>query len=206
MSSRLEAFNSIKTECRRCRRDKPHAFVLTHYEPVQWGEADFPAVARPPEHETVCRDCLSADEVAELLSPVTIFCLSVLLAQMDSSKDKEMLQSVAHVKAFLEFRSGKPLGASNVEFALRALEGLMNVPIPEIDMQGLYTELSKAIGEKMFIAAHPDDVPSSIEALRAFRDKVSIWFSHDPTASHALRSAIADCVELFKKYFTRRTV
>ena len=208
----LDASVGIKTQCRRCRQDKPHSFILSRSPKVTWAkDEDFiVSFARPPEHEVVCRDCLTDSEIATLLSPALCFVLGVLVQELESkdeNADQGVLKSLAHVRAWLSLRTYvfRPVEAHK-ELALRALEGLKSVPIPEIDMNRLYTELSIVIGQKMFLAAHPDDMPEPFQGANAFRDKVKVWFSSEPFAGHALRAAIAETVELFKKYFTRRTV
>lgn len=208
----LETFNVPEAECKRCRQLKPHVFIVSVRTPVAWSETELPISAPVPEHENVCRDCLSDSEIAALLLPALHFVMTVLLRdwQDPAIGDSDLLRSLDYVRSYLGSRSHILMRSDRdqKEFALRALEGLKGLPLPAINFVQLYKDLENTIARDMFFAANPEDVADSIEAARQVEEKVHLFF-HSCRASvqsYALRDSVMKCIEIFRKYFTRSSV
>ncbi len=190
--------------------NKPHLFIVTVRKPISFADldADIPMSAPVDTHERVCRDCLTDSEIAGLLLPALHFVMTVLLRDWQDPKigDNDLLRSLHYVRSYISCRSEimSRSDKDQKEFALRALEGLKNIPIPEINVNQLYSDLGEAIARNMFFAAHPDDLPQSVEEARGLAERVRIFFRNgDSIENYALRDAVAKCVVIFQRYFMR---
>ena len=206
----LQAFKTERDECCRCRVTKPHIFVVSVREPISWSpELDVSAPA--PEYERVCRDCLTDSEIAALLLPAFSFVMTILLRDWQDPRigDSDLLRSIHYVRSYLACRSDIAMHRDKdlKELSLRALEGLKQIPPPKIDIDRLCADLQNAIARNMYLAAHPDDVPETTEQLRQLEVKERMFFRDGASIQNfCLRDSVRRCVELFREYFTRRSL
>jgi hypothetical protein len=207
----LETMNLPHAECKRCREEKPLVFVVTVRRPAGFAIADPPISVPVPEHERVCRDCLTDSEIAGLLLPALHFVTKVLLRdwQDPTFRDRELIRNLGYVHSYLACRSSILMRSEKdqKEFSLRALEGLKGAMLPEVNLDSLHTELEAAIARNMYLAAHPDDIPESVEEARKLSERVHLFFRDGASIEvYALRDSVRKCVELFRRYFMRKMI
>lgn len=207
----IEAFRDKGTSCVRCRNIPPALFAVSEHKPLSFTEIDFNNPSVPaPTYYRVCRNCLTDSEVAGLLLPALYFVLTILARDWDNPEDRDhdFSRSIHYVKAFIASRKAdialRP-DADLKELSLRALEGLKKFPERRIDLERVYTEVQNAIAQNMYLAAHPDDIPQTVEEARGLRERVQIFFRHGASIEvYALRDAARKCIDIFRQYFQER--
>lgn len=117
MPQSIESFGDHSGECHRCHihRVGVKLFLLKSNPSYEWSPPDGPVAPALPSvtQYVVCKNCLTDEEIARLLIPMTLFVVETLLLKVPRH---EGIPAAAHVSALLKIRSG------NLDFAHRGRE------------------------------------------------------------------------------------
>lgn len=112
--------------CTRCQKDVGVVFVIDKGPSHLWATPEV-GWDKPPVYEASCGDCLSDNELADRLAPITMFALNAMIAKAALGSD--LFRSLERVSAWIHMKRGRPFNPQDMR--ARALDTIQGRAIAE---------------------------------------------------------------------------
>lgn len=115
-----ELIKATRGDCTRCHIHKPgvKVFLLQSNPSISFGNLTGVAVTAAKNY-TVCKECLTDEEIAKMLAPIAKFVIETLYLKVPAER---RVPEIGRVHALLSFLIGVDRPNNGREQALKALE------------------------------------------------------------------------------------